>query len=274
MPLLRRPDGAEIFWEERGEGPLVVMATQFFGYPELLEGLTDDLVADHRVVTYHLRGTGRSTRTGPYDMPTDAADLCALTDEVEGPAVIVAMGDGANRAVRAAAARPDLVRDVVSPGGNPLGRNATRGTEALAASESVLEALVGLLDTDYRAALRTMVDTANPQLDEESRRERVDRTVDHCPHEAAAPRLRAWIDDDAGDEARALGDRLWILEHGKNPWFPIEVVRQTRELLPEAHVEEVVDGPLSRPDITAAVVRGLTSSARAVPASDRGEQSL
>ena len=31
-----------------------------------------------------------------------------------------------------------------------------------------------------------------------------------------------------------------------------------RELLPEAHVEVVEDGPVSRPDIVAGVVRGIT----------------
>ena len=38
----------------------------------------------------------------------------------------------------------------------------------------------------------------------------------------------SWIDDDALEPARALGDRLWILEHGGNPWFPIEVARRSR----------------------------------------------
>ena len=65
MPRLARPDGVEIHWEERGEGPLVVLATQFFGFPEVFEDLLADLAGDHRVVTYHLRGTGESTRRVP-----------------------------------------------------------------------------------------------------------------------------------------------------------------------------------------------------------------
>jgi hypothetical protein len=74
-------------------------------------------------------------------------------------------------------------------------------------------------------------------------------------------RMRTWIVDDATREAQSLGDRLWLLEHGNNPWFPIEVARRTRRFLPEAHIEEVEDGPLTRPDITAAVVRKLTRPA-------------
>jgi hypothetical protein len=172
---------------------------------------------------------------------------------------VVAIGDGCNRAVKAAAARPDLVSAVVTPGGNPLGRIAAAGTEGLAGSDSVIEAVLQLAETDYRAALRTIIDTANPQLDEDSVRARVNLTVEHCPREASAPRMRDWVNDRSVEEARSLGDRLWVLEHGRNPWFAIEALSRLRELLPEARVDEMADGPLTRPDLTAAVVRELTS---------------
>jgi pimeloyl-ACP methyl ester carboxylesterase len=265
MSRLRRADGVEIYWEERGEGPLVVLAAQFFGFPETFEGLAHDLARDHRFVTYHLRGSGSSTRQGPYDIDQDADDLAALVDELGGPALLLAMGDGTSRAVKAAAQRPQLVSAVVSAGGNPVGRTAAAGTESLAASDSVLDALLGMMETDYRAALRTMLDTANPQLDSEGLRDRLNRTVEHCPHEAAVGRMRTWIVDDATREAQSLGDRLWLLEHGNNPWFPIEVARRTRRFLPEAHIEEVEDGPITRPDITAAVIRKLTGAAQEEP---------
>jgi pimeloyl-ACP methyl ester carboxylesterase len=267
MPTIRRPDGAEIWWEERGEGPLVVFAIQFFGMPSTFEGLINDLERDHRVVTYHVRGTGRSSREGPFDLDTDAADLRALIEELGPPAIVVALADGANRSVRLAVERPELVSHVLAPGGNPLGRVAAQGTEALAASDAVVNALLGMLETDYRSGLRTMMDTANPQLDEEGLRERVNTTVDHVPHEVAVTRMRQWVNDDVAEESRALGDRLWIIEHGKNPWFPIEVARKTQELLPEARVEEVEDGPLSRPDLTAAFVR---EASRSTPAPRTG----
>lgn len=93
MPLLSRPDGVDIHWEERGEGPLVVLATQFFGSPDVFGGLIDDLSQDHRVVTYDLRGCGQSTREGPYDVATDAADLAALIENIGGPAVVIGWGE-------------------------------------------------------------------------------------------------------------------------------------------------------------------------------------
>jgi pimeloyl-ACP methyl ester carboxylesterase len=271
MPRLKRPDGVEIHWESEGEGPLVVLAHAFFSYPEIFEALLGELAASHRVVTYHLRGAGESTRRGPYDLATDADDLAALLEEVGGPAVVVAIGDGCNRAVKAGAARPDLVSAVVTPGGNPIGRIAAEGTEGLAGSDSVIEAVIQLVETDYRAALRTILDTANPQLDEDSLRARVNLTVAHCPHESSAPRMRDWVSDASVEESRSLGDRLWILEHGRNPWFPIEAISRIRELLPDAHVEQVADGPLSSPQLTAAVVRELTSSALVKPSAGRSE---
>jgi pimeloyl-ACP methyl ester carboxylesterase len=260
MARLQRPDGVELYFEERGEGPLIVFALQFFAYPAVFEGLIDDLVRDHRLVTYDMRGSGSSTRQGPYDMATDVADLGAVIEAVGGPALVIGTGDGANRAVRLAAERPDLVTMVVTPGGNPVGRVAAEGSDALVDSPSVLEALVGMIETDYRGALRTMVAGANPQMGEEEARERVARVVEYCPQEAGVARLRAWIDDRVLAQARKLGERLWILLlKERNPWFPPETKTRTRELLPEARIEMIDGGSISRPDLTAAVVRQITA---------------
>ena len=74
------------------------------------------------------------------------------------------------------------------------------------------------------------------------------------------PRLRAWIADDSEPQALRLGDRLWLLEHGGNPWFPESVARRTTRVPAARRTSiEVEDGPLSRPDITAGFVRRLTA---------------
>jgi pimeloyl-ACP methyl ester carboxylesterase len=268
MPRLRRPDGVELHWEERGEGPLVVLAQPWAGYPEVFADLLDELASDHRVVTYYPRGQGESTRRGPYDPETDTADLEALIDAAGGPGLVIAMADASNRAARLAARRPDLVHAVVLPGGVPLSRRVLEGTDSLA-SPAVLDALAQQFWSDYRGALRTVAASNNPQMSEDELRERVARTVDACPQDSSVPRFEAWIADDPEEEAAAAGGRLWILLQGDNPFFPLELLPRVRELLPQAHVEEVADGPLSRPDIAATVVRRLT---RAQTGSARSER--
>jgi len=240
----------------------VVLALQFFGMPSVFEGLISDLAGDHRVVVYDVRGTGGSKGTGPYDMDTDAEDLIALIEHAGGPALIIPVGDGINRAIRVAAARSDLVSAVLSPAGNPVAREAAEGTDALVASASVVEAMTGMVLTDYRAALRALFSSANKQMTEEALRDRVQGTIEYCPHEVAVARMKPWVEDNIADISREVGSRLWLLEHGRNPWFPIEIMKRTRELLPEAHIEEVDDGPLSRPDITASYVRRILADER------------
>jgi pimeloyl-ACP methyl ester carboxylesterase len=269
MPLLERPEGVKIAWRERGAGPLVVISHQFFGDAEVFVELIADLTRDHRLVTYDLRGAGDSSRQGPYDFETDAADLDAVIEAAGPPALLLAMADGVNRAVRVAASRPDLATAIVSPAGNPVGRQAVEGTDALAGSDSVLDALIGMMTTDYRGALRTMFSTANPDWEEDRVKQRVVATVERLPQEAALARIKAWIADNVVEEARSLGDRLWILESGSNPWFPIEVSRNTSQFLPDAHVIEVEGGAISRPEITAGYIRRLTSAGEVVVSEGR-----
>src|SRR5437667_12280773 len=145
MPRLERPDGVELHWEERGQGPLVVLAPYWSGHPGVYEALLSDLARDHRVVTWDARGTGQSTPAGPYDMETDCSDLAAIVDQAGGDAVVISTPHGANRAVRVAASRKDLVAAVVALGTAPSARMPLEGSEGMIASETVVGAFVNLL---------------------------------------------------------------------------------------------------------------------------------
>jgi pimeloyl-ACP methyl ester carboxylesterase len=260
MRTVGRPDGVEIAWREAGAGPAVVLAN--FGYvdPAPFAGLVEELARDHRVISYDPRGSGESSRAGPYDLATDVADLVAVGEGAGAEAaVVVGNGDGGNRAVKAAVERPDLFGVVVVPGSVSL-PGATRGSEGLAGSAAVLRAVVTLLENDYRAGVHAFVSNGNPDLDEAAVRGRVERIVAHCSQEAAVGRIRAWIADDPTAAARELGDRLWVLPYETNPWFA-GASAGSRELLPEARHKEIADGPMMRPDLTAAAVRELTRSA-------------
>jgi pimeloyl-ACP methyl ester carboxylesterase len=258
VPTLTPPDGVEIHWEERGEGPAVVVTSAWSGHPGVFEDMIEDLLRDHRVVTFDLRGAGRSTRSGPYDVETDTADLEALLKELGG-AVLFLLADATGRGTRLVARRPELVPAAVTYGGPPLSRTALGSSDAMVTSDSVITAFREMLVRDYRGGLRSIMDTANPQMEDAEVRARVARQVDYHPQEAAVPRVRAWTEDEPIEYAHAAGDRLWIIVTPEmaGPWFPRgdEILRIIRELLPEARVAEVEDGALSRPELSAEVVR-------------------
>jgi pimeloyl-ACP methyl ester carboxylesterase len=262
---LRRPDGAEIEWQITGEaGPLVAIALTAIQPALACRRLVTELSPDHRVLTYDLRGTGGSSRGGPYEMETDAADLAAVIERAGGGALVVGLGDGGRRAARVAAARPDLVHTVVVSGELPLGPvRSGGGEEALADSPAVLEALLGLLDADYRTGLRTMLDSSGETgWHDMALQERLDATEAYCPPEAGVERMRVWARDDSWEHALALGDRLWFLHYPANAWFKglLEAIRQH---VPEARFEPVSEGVLSSPEENAAALRRILATRRA-----------
>ena len=69
MPHLA-PGGVMIHWDERGSGPLVLLAPYANSDPSVYDPLEAELVGDHRVMRYDDRGTGASDRAGPFDMET------------------------------------------------------------------------------------------------------------------------------------------------------------------------------------------------------------
>jgi pimeloyl-ACP methyl ester carboxylesterase len=259
VPFVERPDGVGLhWWEESGDGPAVLVAHSYIQHPGVLEGLLAELRAGHRTVRYDTRGAGESTRRGPYDMQTDVADLIAV-GEAAGPfAAIVANGDATNRSVYAAVQRPDLFPYVVSMESVPLVPGQAAGTESLISSGSVLEALVGMMRADYRSGLTATIQRGNPDEPPEQVRARVDAIVAYIDHEAALSRLEEWIRDDPGDGPRSLGERLIIAYEGAGAWFPEDLTELGKDILPDAQFVKLDGGALSRPDLTAAVVRRVT----------------
>jgi hypothetical protein len=140
----------------------------------------------------------------------------------------------------------------------------------MAASDTVVNAFLSMCETDYRGALRSLVTAGNPQMSEDEIRERVRMQAEYQPQETAVARLRAWVEDDSLEQARACRDRLWLLsaEGAGGGWFPSgrEAAELSRKLFPDAHVEQIEDGLISRPELTAAVVRRVTAPLRAAPA--------
>jgi pimeloyl-ACP methyl ester carboxylesterase len=261
MPHVQRPDGAELHFEGIGDGPILVLAPYWSGHPTVFAGLMADLARDHRVITWDARGTGESTREGPYDIETDCGDLEAILEHLGGAAGVIGVANACNTVVHVAARRPDLLDTAFAFGAGPFSRADFASTEGMIGSDSVIAAFLEMLQRDYRGALRTVIAATNPQMSEEEIRERVDLQVAYCPQEAAMTRVREWADDDPTESAAGLGDRLWIFSSPDvaGPWLPsIEERRRIiAQTMPDAHFEATDEksGPVSRPDVVADLIR-------------------
>ena len=258
MPALRRPDGVEIHWDDYGDGPAVLLLHHCFSHPAVYEGLCRELAKDHRVVTYDARGTGQSTRKGPYELPVDLEDLEALAGELGGDVVAVGLGDGRDRAVRVAWSRPDLIHAVVGCDATPMGR-AIGDVDAPSASLGVLETVVSLAGSNQRTAMRGLLEFTNPGMTEDELGRRLDAEVAYSSREALQARAEWFLRRDSVEAARAIRDRLWIA-YWESDWTPGIAAERIHELLPEARVYPVGAGPISRPDLTAEVVRMVTAA--------------
>lgn len=260
MPVVERADGVALFWEASGAGPGLLVLSSYLQAPGVLSELVEQLQDGHRTIRYDARGTGRSTRRGPYDAETDLGDLLAVAEAAGPLTAVLANGDASNRAVHAAARRPDLIPTVLSIETVPLMPGQAEGTDALIASGAVLEALVGTMRNDYRTGLTAALQRGNPNMTQAEVRERVDATVAYVAHEAALGRLVEWIADDPGDDPQSLGDRLVVVYEGAGAWFTAAVLERGRELLPEARFVKVDAGVISRPDLAAAAIRSVTGA--------------
>ena len=268
MSLLARPDGIQIHYELRGEdGPLVALFPWWTYVPGLYGELLDDLAADHRVLTYDMRGNGGSTRQGPFGFETDLGDAQALLEELGGAAAAITVADGDLRAAALAARRPDLLAAVACFGTGPLSVAAYGETDAMLSSLTVIEAFRKQLGRDQRSALRSSVGAINPQMSDAEVTRRVDEQIRYSPQMAMAGRIDSWLHLDVSDEARSIGDRLWLLTLAGGvggPWFPsAEVLAELiAKHLPEARQVTVDPGPITGPGVTAAVIREITAPSR------------
>jgi pimeloyl-ACP methyl ester carboxylesterase len=268
---LSRPGGIAIDWEQRGDGPLLYVAhNPMVATPRTFEAVLADLGRDHRVVTWDPRGTGRSSPGGPYDLYTDAADLAALIEEL-GAGVTLSLGYN-HAPLVVAENHPELVAAAVLVGALPrLPPADGEEPESLLTSGAVGAAVQQLALTDPRALLRSWVELGNPQLDETGLHERVEAQVAYCPVSAGLPRVESYLNFGLSDAYAALGDRLWIVTW-TNPIHTDEQVARVRARLPQANVVDAADGPISRPDLTAAAVRRATAARRSRTGGPLGDQ--
>lgn len=97
-------DGTTIFFEQRGDGPPVILVGGAFNDRTTTVALAEVLAGDFTAVDYDRRGRGDSGDAPEYAMEREIEDLAALIDRVGGTASVFGHSSGAILALEAAAA--------------------------------------------------------------------------------------------------------------------------------------------------------------------------
>ncbi len=108
MATFTTPSGVTIGYDDQGNGPPLVLVHGITESRRTWDPLVPALAADRRVVAVDLRGHGSSTRQGPYDLATFAADVHDVLEAlgIGGEAVLVGHSLGGTVVTAYAAAYP------------------------------------------------------------------------------------------------------------------------------------------------------------------------
>lgn len=110
-------EGAQLYFEIRGEGPPLLMIPGGLGDAGFYENVADVLAADYQVISYDRRGNSRSARQPPggFDIPQQARDAVAVIQAAgHDSAHVFGNSAGAAIAFELAAEHPDHVQTVVA----------------------------------------------------------------------------------------------------------------------------------------------------------------
>jgi pimeloyl-ACP methyl ester carboxylesterase len=91
MPKLNR-DGVEIYYEVHGEGPVILLTHGYSATSQMWAGQVEPLSRDHKLVTWDMRGHGRSDYPEDqnlYSEEATVADMAAILDAVGAKTAIV-----------------------------------------------------------------------------------------------------------------------------------------------------------------------------------------
>lgn len=106
-------DGTPIGYDQRGDGPPVVLVTGALGDRDTLAPLANTLARNFTVFNYDRRGRGESGDLVPYGVAREIEDLAAIITEAGGSAAVYGHSSGAGLALRAAASGLPIVRLVL-----------------------------------------------------------------------------------------------------------------------------------------------------------------
>jgi pimeloyl-ACP methyl ester carboxylesterase len=110
---------ARLYYEVRGDGPLLVMVPGRKGTADSYRSVATELATRYRVVTYDRRGFSRSRLVGAQDyarrLAADAADVRRLIEHLgDEPATVFGGSSGGIVVLEVLARHPDVVRTAVA----------------------------------------------------------------------------------------------------------------------------------------------------------------
>ncbi|HEY8571893.1 alpha/beta fold hydrolase [Phenylobacterium sp.] len=91
MPMLNR-DGVNLYYEVQGAGPVILLTHGYSATSQMWAGQVEALSKDHTLVTWDMRGHGRSDYPedqGLYSEEATVADMAALLDAVGAKSAII-----------------------------------------------------------------------------------------------------------------------------------------------------------------------------------------
>jgi pimeloyl-ACP methyl ester carboxylesterase len=248
MPHLSR-DGVRLYYEERGQGPAVLLSHGFGASAAMWRGQLEVFAPSHRLVAWDLRGHGESDSPGDqalYSQAHAVEDMRALLDHLGiARAVIAGHSLGGFLSLAFHLRHPGRVRALVLQGCGPGYRNdaARAAWNARAEQRARTLELQGLAALGGGAEVRASVQRSAAGLARAARGilAQVDaQVIDHLPR-IAVPTLvvvgerdTAFLDGSRYMAAKIPGARLVVVPdagHGVNVDQPAAVNSALREFL-------------------------------------------
>jgi 3-oxoadipate enol-lactonase len=262
MPTARLP-GLDLHYEERGDGPALLLIA---GIPAIADDwgpLRDRLSAGRRVIAFDNRGSGRSTVTpGPYTTAQLAADAVALLDHLGvARADVFGMSLGGMIAQEVALARPDRVRSLV------LGCTHAGPRHAAPQPPEAARAFAMRTD-DWPLRMRTLAPFAfSERVDPQLLRAFIEKkSRDVQADEGYRAQIAAVLSHDTAGRLAGVSARTLVLTGDDDRIIPAASSRLLQERIPAATLH-VIDGAghlffLERPDETERALRAFLDGAQ------------
>jgi pimeloyl-ACP methyl ester carboxylesterase len=219
-------DGAQLYYETRGSGPLLLMIPGAGGSADAFSTVADCLAQHLTVITYDRRGFSRSRLDGQQDdshrLRTDADDAAHLLELFDsGAAVVFGNSSGAIVALELLARHTSLVSTLV-PHEPPL-------VTLLADGQRWIDFFLGLYQQYVAAGPQPALGAFQSQVLAESDREALARARDATGGAAALTNAKYWFEHELRqypaaelelDALKVLADRIVVAIGRHSVGFP------------------------------------------------------